>query len=117
MLRRRKLSNEIENPRPPVTLTPPLTRVRLAPYTADKGVCNHCGATNAATSWYPAGASCFHRYGAGQQATWGTDRLHRSCVRCSFCWDEACVPAEPSPTLTFPIVTDTLILPVTKEQP
>jgi hypothetical protein len=84
----------------------PLHNVRLPPFSGSRHGCVKCGYSEAATVWMAAGQACSHQYLEGFRSLWGTERLHRTCSRCRFAWDEACVlPArENKETLVMPVV-------------
>lgn len=86
---------------------PPLMGVRLPPFSGDRTKCTKCGHDTAKTAHFASGRTCIH-LGAGFRVTWGLERLHRTCDRCHFAWDEACVPAIPQ------VVHNTMVMPVVK---
>lgn len=61
----------------------------LPPFSGDKPTCTKCGHVGASTQ-YMAHGQCIH--GDGIDVAIGyepNERLHRTCERCDFAWDEA----------------------------
>jgi hypothetical protein len=63
----------------------------LPPFSVDKPTCIKCGHVGASTQ-YMAHGQCIHGDGIGIDTAIGyepNERLHRTCERCDFAWDEA----------------------------
>lgn len=85
---RRKTTETLPAPAPPSRIIPPLEGVELPSYSAQKGICEKCGAMDALTSHHAPGRSCTHAWKAGWRTVWGQERMHRTCSVCGFAWDE-----------------------------
>lgn len=92
-------------------MDPPLRGVRLPPFNGATP-CAKCGYRDARTLYLSAGKVCTHCLKDGWQSIWGAERLHRTCVRCEFSWDEACVEPVREIPRTDPI---TKIMPACQE--
>jgi hypothetical protein len=92
----------------PPRIKPPLMGARMPPFSGDRTSCTKCGHTSAKTTFMHSGRACAHT-GDGPRIVWGLQRLHRTCDRCQFTWDEACVPAIPAitqHTMVMPAIRD-----------
>jgi hypothetical protein len=87
--RLRRARTQPETPAPTFPRqTPPLAGEKLPPYSAATGVCAKCGTDVPYTEYYDARRTCVHRNGPGPRVRWGQERMHRTCRRCGFEWDE-----------------------------
>lgn len=71
----------------------------LPAYTGPMGTCVKCGTNEADTTYLSAGICAHGDDGYNETVTshggdLGGERLHRTCRRCGYQWDEACKDAE-----------------------
>jgi len=63
----------------------------LPPFSGNDSLCVKCGAGSASVRYLPHG-KCIHTGGDYVVQGWeSNERLHRECLCCGYCWDEAVV--------------------------
>lgn len=60
----------------------------LPPYSGHMPACKKCGHFGADTEYLPTGM-CLHLAGERHENSEINERLHRTCQRCGYTWDEA----------------------------